>query len=126
MPVEGGCAAAVVGEIETEVSGEEVEASWTYTYEDAGGAGEAAAQQLPAYVAEVKVEGYPLPTTTGLLTYEDELETKLVRKDNGEALADWPYAITLPNGEVRTGRTDGDGRIQESGVPPGTYSPTSP
>jgi uncharacterized Zn-binding protein involved in type VI secretion len=122
MPVEGGSAAAVVGEIETEVSGEEIEASWTYTYEDAGGAGEAAAQQLPAYVAEVRVEGYPLPTTTGFLTCSDTLTVQMVEQETEEVLENHPYRICLSNGEVRTGTTDGNGWIEEEDVPPGPWS----
>jgi hypothetical protein len=124
VPVEGG-EAAIVDEIETEVSGEEVEAEWTYTHEavntgsEEAPAGGGSVQQLPAYRAEVKVKGHPLPSMTGLLTYDDKLEKQLVRRKNGEPFANCTYHLQLPNGEIRTGTTDGEGWLKEEDVPPG-------
>ncbi len=125
----GGSAATVVAEIDTKVSGEEVEASWTYGREKAKGTtatsgttGTGGGQQLPAYVAEVDVEGYPLASVTGYLVYDDDLELELLRKEEGEPLADWNYTLRLSTGEIRTGTTDGEGMLKEEGVPPGSYT----
>jgi len=123
VPAEGGGSAAIVAEIEAEVSGEEVEATWAYTHEEAGGtgqggAGEAAAQQLPAYVAEVRVEGYPLPVLTGLLTYSDRLELTFTDEEGNPHKRE-RYQLHLPNGSVRSGTLDGNGTLKEEGLPSG-------
>ncbi|PQJ34398.1 hypothetical protein BSZ35_07095, partial [Salinibacter sp. 10B] len=132
MPVEGGSSAAVVGEIETEVSGEEVEAAWTYEHgeEDqydpttpeevlptsARGGG----QQLPAYVAGVDVEGYPLSSTTGFLKIKSTLKIGL-NDSEGKGVARAPYVVRFANGEVRTGTLDRSGRAELEDVPPCTH-----
>ena len=118
VPAGGGGTAAIVAEIETEVSGEEVDASWAYTHEETGGAGEAAAQQLPAYVAEVRVDGYPLPALTGLLTYVDRLKLTFTDEE-GNPHEQERYQLHLPNGGVRSGTLDGEGTLKEKGLPPG-------
>lgn len=82
----------------------------------------AGGQRLPAYVEEVRVESSARSTSTGLLLYTDDVEKTLVQKEGGEVLADWPYAIAFPNGEVRRGRTDEVGSLRERDVPPGAYS----
>jgi uncharacterized Zn-binding protein involved in type VI secretion len=129
VPVEGG-EAAIVKEIETEVSGEEVEAEWTYTHEavntgsEEAPAGGGSAQQMPAYRAEVRVEGHPMPSLTGLLTYDDDLEVTLLDKKTEKPLKEHPYSLRLANGEIRTGKTDGSGKIKEQDVPPGPWTLT--
>ena len=122
VPVEGG-EAAIVDEIETEVSGETVEAEWTYTYEgvtsgsEEAPAGGGSAQQLPAYRAEVRVEGYPLPSRTGLLIYEDKVKIE-VTDEEGNACKNDPYHLNLSNDEVRSSSLDGSGKTKEQTLPP--------
>jgi hypothetical protein len=118
VPVEGG-EAAVVKEIETEVSGEEVEAEWTYTHEKVQTAQGGDAQQLPAYRAEVRVEGYPLPTRTGLLIYEDKVKIE-VTDEEGNACKNDPYHLNLSNDEVRSSSLDRQGKTREQTLPPGS------
>ncbi len=118
VPVEGGPQVAV-DEIETEVTGEEVEATWAYTYEATSSRSEDGAKRMPAYGAEIEVEGYPLPSQTGLLTYEDELSIQLRDKETGEPLTGHPYRLRLSTGEIRSGTTDGNGRLKEEDLPPG-------
>jgi hypothetical protein len=122
VPAEGG-EAAVVKEIETEVSGEEVEAEWTYTHEavntgsEEAPAGGGSAGQLPAYRAEVRVEGYPLPSRTGLLIYEDKVKIE-VTDEEGNACKNDPYHLNLSNDEVRSSSLDGSGKTKEQTLPP--------
>ena len=125
----GGGTAAVAQEIETEVSGEEVKASWTYEHgeedrrnpsapeEALPSAAKPGGQQLPGYVAEVRVEGYPLPALSGLLTLKSTLTIGL-NKSNGEGIAKAPYVVEFANGEVRTGTLDQNGRAELEDVPP--------
>lgn len=124
VPVEGG-SASVVKEMETSVRKEEVEVTWTYTYDGvSGGASDATDGEggiLPGYVAEVRVDGYPLTRVTGVLTYKDDLRIQLRRKTDGEALCRRPYRLKFSNGEVRNGTSDRNGWIEEKDVPPGRY-----
>jgi hypothetical protein len=121
----GGGKAAVVTGIETEVSGEEVEAEWTYTYgavntgSEEAPAGGGSAGQLPAYRAEVKVEGYPMPMRTGLLTYEDKGKVE-VTDEQGNACQNDSYHLTLSNDEVRSSSLDRQGKTREQTLPPGS------
>ena len=124
VPVES-ISASVVEEIETDVRGEEVEVAWTFTYEDVEGASRDTTGSeggiLPGYVAEVRIDGYPLSSVTGVLTCKDDLRIQLRRKTDGEALAGRQYRLKFSNGEVRTGTSDRNGWIEEKDVPPGTY-----
>ncbi|PQJ33897.1 hypothetical protein BSZ35_04125 [Salinibacter sp. 10B] len=132
LPMDGGSSAAIVGEIETEVSGEEVEAAWTYEHgeedqydsqtpeEDPPVSTGSTGQQLPAYVAVVDVEGYPLPAMSGLLTLRSTVTIQLKGPD-GEGVADEPYVVTFANGEVRKGTLDGSGKAELQEAPPCTH-----
>lgn len=117
VPAEGGHP-STVQEIETAVEGEAVQESWTYAYQETGRPA-ASGPQMPAYVAEVRVDGHPRSAMTGVLTYEDRLRLQLVRSGTDEPLEDHPYRLALPNGEVRSGTTDANGWIEEDRVPPG-------
>jgi hypothetical protein len=71
-------------------------------------------------VAEVDVEGYPLPAKTGLLTLKTTVTIELKGPD-GEGVADEPYIVTFSNGEVRKGTLDGSGKAELREVPPCTH-----
>ncbi|PQJ33902.1 hypothetical protein BSZ35_04150 [Salinibacter sp. 10B] len=121
VPEDGG-PAAVIAEIETEVSGEEVEATWTKEYDSEGqtnGAGDSTG--IPVYVAEVQVTGYPLAPSTGPLRCTDALRAQVL-DDAERPLAKCPYKVILQSGRVLSGETDGEGKLEHTELPAGVHT----
>ncbi len=123
--------ATVVAEIETEVSGEEVEAAWTSEHsekdiydpseeEPPPPSVQGRSQQLPTYMAEVRVEGHPMPSTSGRLILKSTVTIGL-NGPGGKGVADEPYVVTFANGEVRQGTLDSNGEAELKNVPPCTH-----
>ena len=42
-----------------------------------------------------------------------------LKDDKGTAVPNEPYEVTLPDGSIRTGSLDGEGRARLDGIPPG-------
>lgn len=49
-----------------------------------------------------------------------------VKSKNGKPLADAPFEVTLPDGTVKKGKTDGDGNVKMEKVPAGQYKVSFP
>ncbi len=114
--------------IEACISGEMIEATWTYgtSYGHTDAPTEVdtdrpVADQMPVYRAEMTVLSASVQRSTGLLRYQSTLKTQVQRPSTGEPVADVPYRLLLSDGEVRTGTTTPDGWIEEEDVPPGDH-----
>jgi uncharacterized Zn-binding protein involved in type VI secretion len=59
-----------------------------------------------------------LVAKSSLLYYEDKVEIKFMDED-GKALKDKDYTITLPSGEIKKGKLDGSGKSKIEKLPPG-------
>jgi hypothetical protein len=59
-----------------------------------------------------------LTEKSGLLYYEHWVEMA-VKDEKGKAVTNVPYRVTLPSGEVREGKLDGNGKAAIKGIPPG-------
>lgn len=57
-------------------------------------------------------------TRSGLLYLEDFIEVEM-KDDDGTALANEEYVLYMPNGEVRTGQLDANGKLKEEHIPAG-------
>jgi phage protein D len=115
-----------VAEVRAEVAAGRAEACWQvppapvagkqdgYEYADfdleadCGGAVRRAGQ-VPA------LRAFAAPVTDGI-------QRRLVDEESGEPLPFTDYELRLDDGEVRRGRTDGDGFLLEEDVPPGTFT----
>jgi uncharacterized Zn-binding protein involved in type VI secretion len=59
-----------------------------------------------------------LSEQSGMLYYKDKVEIELKDPDD-KALADKPYKATLPTGEIREGKSDGQGKVKIENTAPG-------
>ncbi len=71
---------------------------------------------VPYFYFTVQVGG--LKQKSGLLKYTDEIEVEVATTD-GESLEGKKYKLFFPNGEVRKGNLDSDGKAKEDNVPAG-------
>lgn len=58
-----------------------------------------------------------IQSKSGLLVYTDYIEIEIY-DDDGKALKDEPYEVHFSNGEIRKGKTDGNGQAKEENCPP--------
>jgi len=74
----------------------------------------------PEYFFTVKVEGkeFGKKQESGILTFKDWLEIRVVDKV-GRPLPDRDCTITLPDGTQKKGKTDANGYVRVTDVPPG-------
>jgi uncharacterized Zn-binding protein involved in type VI secretion len=110
-----------IAHIKTSVSGDKVECDWTFAVDES---------LLKAQDQKAQAGGYSSPSfyftveaggclaRSGILHLKDYLEIELTDED-GKAIGGVPYKVTLPNGEVRTGKLDGGGKARIEKVPPG-------
>lgn len=73
-------------------------------------------------VIEITPESQPIGPES---TPENWIELRLLDED-GEAVADEPYVVELPDGRVRRGTTNASGKAREDGIDPGTCKITFP
>ncbi len=125
-------AAPIVGEVETEVSGQAVEAEWAYPVPEQtavqaasgrpGTGSEASGDGSSGTVecwATVRVEGHPTAPQTGLLLVVDRLEGKVTDLEDKPRTND-TYRLTR-QGPVREGAPDRSGQFKEREVAPGGH-----
>lgn len=110
-----------VAHIETSVRQAKVEGDWEYVYPEeteSEKAGKASQRvfTFPDYFFEVLVGKDK--ARSGFLPLSDCLEIEL-RDEDDNPIANEDYLITLPNGEVRKGKLDGQGSKKEKNLPPG-------
>lgn len=79
----------------------------------------------PEYFFTVKVGDveFGKKQESGLLTFKDYLEIRLVGRD-GRPRKDEPFTVTLPDGSTRDGQLDAAGYARLDDVPPGPYTVT--
>jgi len=110
-----------VTDIEAEVSGNKIEAEWTYEYPegylDTESVAETSAFSAPEYYFNVAVKD--CSAKSGLLAFQDWLEIEL-KDAYGEPVANEEYILYLSNGEVRRGTLDSNGYKREENIPPVT------
>ncbi len=110
-----------VTDIEAEVSGNKIEAEWTYEYPegylDTESVAETSAFSAPEYYFNVAVKD--CGAKSGLLAFQDWLEIEL-KDAYGEPIANEEYILYLSNGEVRRGTLDSNGYKREEDIPPVT------
>ncbi len=70
----------------------------------------------PLYFFKVECAGHALKS--GMLQIVDDFEVTIV-DDQGNAIANRPYQVILPSGEVREGTLDSSGKATIKDVPPG-------
>jgi len=105
-----------VSVIETEVSGGRVEVTWTYAHpeeEEPGGASTRRGYSCPQHHFIVRVGS--AVGRSDFLRLRDWLEIEL-RNDEDEPMAREPYVVYLPDGSVREGELDDDGRARLEGL----------
>lgn len=118
-----------ITELSGTIKGGKLEEKWDYEYhedtdelptkeevEKCGGA-----YNPPEYFFTIKIDGFELgkpERDSGLLTFKDHLELKVLDKD-GSPLAGVGYKVYLPDDKERSGTLDDDGYAREEGVPPG-------
>lgn len=103
----------------TKVKNDTIEADWEFTYKenrddpDLGGKSSQKYSQ-PQFYFTVSVGD--LTERSGFLQINDELEIEL-KDENGDPIANEKYKVYLPNGEVREGTLDSNGKAVEKKVP---------
>jgi hypothetical protein len=105
--------------LEAEVGGGRVEVDWEYRLveEDETSAPEQSDRySYPEYYFTVRVGR--CQAVSGLLFFKDWVEVELKDQDD-QAVPDCEYRVVLPNGEVRTGTLDGQGKAKLENMPPG-------
>ena len=116
----------LVEERAEKVQGGKIETSWTYELPEADEDVDVSGSEndvkstanfsAPEFYFEV-LAGLS-KGRSGLLALEDFIEIEL-KDEDGKALADLDYILYLPNGEVRTGKLDGGGKVKEEKIPAG-------
>jgi len=116
----------VVGEIDTEVRGNEIEAEWKYerpsspALTSASDEPSQASSTSPLEVrAEVRVEGHPMPAHSGRLAVRDVLEGKVTDLEDKPRSGD-AYRL-IRDDELRFGSVDRSGSFKEREVAPGSH-----
>ena len=116
-----------VWEVMGEVAGGRVEAMRPFVYAWPEGAEAVAAEDwqgtAPVYTCEASVGGVHR-ARGGRLRFQDWVEFRHVRRDragNERPVSRSGYRFTMPDGSVREGNTDSQGRARVDGVPPGRY-----
>ena len=109
-----------IAEFKTDVTGNKVEAEWTYEYHE----------DVDEISKEDKEKGYSAleyyftvtveecQTRSPMLEFKDWIEIKL-KDENGKAIKDIEYKALLSNGEIRKGKLNGQGVAKLEDVPPG-------
>lgn len=102
----------------TETSGGKVKAEWTFPYpeeEEPRGAGTHWGYSRPGYFFEVHVGN--LSARSDFLRLKDWIAIEL-KDENGNPMAGEAYVVYLPDGSVREGNLDRQGRAREENVSP--------
>ncbi len=110
-----------VKEIETEVSGDKIEESWTTEISDELvkaqlEAADRGVYSTPYHYFSVTVDGFT--ARSDLLLITDDIKVSLVEEED-QPVSDAQYMVLLPNGEIRKGTLDGSGQAEEKDVPAG-------
>lgn len=111
--------------LESQVSGDKIEAKWTFRVEDALPEEDerrpARAYSTPSYYFLV-VAGDCM-AQSGVLRYKDWIEIKLV-DDEGKPIGNAKYKLRMPTGEIREGELDAQGQARVERIPPGKVEVT--
>jgi len=109
-----------VEQLTAQVQGGAIAAEWTYRHQedDEGGPDDFDRYRLPEFYFVVSAAG--LEARSGLLAFRADVEHRLRYPDESPA-PDCPYVLILPDGTTRAGRSDADGWVRETQVPPGRY-----
>ena len=115
----------LVEERPEKIQSEQIETKWTYALPEVdedvdldGGSDLTSTAHFSAPAFYFEVLAGPCKGRSGLLALEDFIEIEL-KDDEGKALADLDYILYLPNGEIRTGKLDGGGKVKEEKIPAG-------
>jgi uncharacterized Zn-binding protein involved in type VI secretion len=116
----------VVDDIDTEVTGNEIEAEWRYERPPSpaltsvsDGAHRAPVASPLEFRAEVRVEGHPVPAHAGRLAVRDVLEGTVTDLEDDPRPGD-AYRLTRDDA-LRTGSVDRSGTFEEREVAPGSH-----
>ncbi len=109
-----------IAKIETSIKGNKVEAEWKYEYvedtDETSLEDEKKGYSSPEYYFIVKVEeGH---ARSDLLKYKDWVEIKL-KDEEGKPIGKVKYKLILPDGEIKKGTLDSDGKLKLEDIPPG-------
>jgi hypothetical protein len=79
--------------------------------------------EYPEYFFVLKIgdEEYGKDLESGILRFKDWIELTLI-DENGDPLSNTDYILHLADGSKRDGTLDGEGRLHEEDVPPGSIS----
>lgn len=111
-----------VAELDTRVQGNRIEARWEYRHTErpmpAGAGDDHSTYSSPEHYFFVHVGRDR--ARSGQLKLQDWIEIELKDQDD-RPVPDEEYILRLPDGEVRKGRLDANGRKKEEHLPPGRY-----
>jgi len=117
------CPDKLIHTIETSVNSDAISEAWTpevneelLAYQD--DCYERGRYSNPFYVFKVSIGS--LTSYSSLMQLRDSLEVVL-KDDEGATMAGCELRILFPNGEIRSTKTDGGGKVQEDDVPCGRF-----
>ena len=107
--------------IESEVNGDKVEEDFTLEVDDkvlgiCDQKSKNARYSQPFFYYKVLIGG--LVEQSGILLYTDYSEI-ILKDDEGNAIGNKKYKAHLPNGEIKEGTLDGQGKAKIEKIPPG-------
>lgn len=115
-----------VGEVAAvKVQGGKVEAEWAYHYDAEQEEDQAKRARYSAPKFYFIVSFGQMTSRSAILDYKDWLEIRL-HDEEDQPVKNVDYKVFLANGEVRTGKLDGDGYAKIEKVPPGRTRVTFP
>ena len=109
----------IAGFSDINVSGGKAEAEWAYEYPDDDHEDRQPHYSFPKFYFTVEIGD--LQSRSGTLDYRDWLELELL-DENGDALANEEFEVRFSTGEVRRGKTDGQGQARLEGVPTASHT----
>jgi len=106
---------------EVQISGDKIEEEWEFKVDDEylkmqGEKEQSGGYSFPLFYFMVRIGD--LQMRSGLLRFKDWVEVEL-KDEDGNAIGNKKYRVSLSNGETRSGTLDGNGTAREENVPPG-------